>query len=38
MKKTKFHWREWHWTQVDENLFALDRFALAVYRDLLKLV
>ncbi len=36
MKKTKFTYREWHYTCAHENLFDLDKNALAFYREIVK--
>lgn len=32
MKKTKFTWREWQFTNADESLFSLDKEQLYLYR------
>ena len=36
MRKTKFTYLEWHYTNPTENLFDLDKDALSVYRLLIK--
>ena len=32
MRKTKFTWREWQYTNADESLFGLDKEELYIYR------
>lgn len=32
MRKTKFTWREWQYTNADESLFALSKEELYLYR------
>lgn len=36
MKKTKFTWREWGYTNADENLYLLDKEQLQWFKLLIK--
>ena len=36
MRKTKFTWREWSYTNADESLFDLGKEELAIFRLIIK--
>ena len=36
MRKTKFTWREWHYTNANESLFDLSKDELVLFRLIIK--